>query len=433
MTPMTTILTTPFGRRPQSLAQIALQRHAHDFAQASSTDNVVSKWRIFRALSESARRFGLADRSLTVLHALLSFHPETALTVDADAPTIIVFPSSRELETRSNSMPASTLRRHLAALVKAGLIIRRDSPNGKRFARKGHGDEIELAYGFDIAPLVVRASEILAAAAAKKAEDRQRAMLRERITLHRRNIASLIETGLAAALPGPWMDFTAQLATISAKQSRNATGDALASIVTALAELQQWVEEALQTPGSNVNMSAKDSHSERHIQIQTPTESESEPAPEKAGGPDLPQSQPVSFPVTVLTQAFPTAVDYARNEIRTQNDIINVAELVRPMLEISPDAWRDAKETMGAGDAAIAILAILQRGETIKSPGGYLRVLTAKKRAGAFSIGPIVMASLNSKRNEAKASKAASRAGGAEGERLTISPALLQSLLKPRS
>ena len=54
-------------------------------------------------------------------------------------------------------MPASTLRRLLAVLVEAGLIVRRDSPNGKRYARKGRGGEITLAFGFDLAPLVVRA------------------------------------------------------------------------------------------------------------------------------------------------------------------------------------------------------------------------------------------------------------------------------------
>ena len=47
-----------------------------------------------------------------------------------------------------------------------------------------------------------------------------------------------------------------------------------------------------------------------------------------------------------------------------------------------------ALEVMGEHDASIVIAAILQRGEEIKSAGGYLRVLTAKARAGEFSLGP---------------------------------------------
>ncbi|XUX13792.1 replication initiation protein RepC (plasmid) [Aminobacter sp. BA135] len=42
---------------------------------------------------------------------------------------------------------------------------------------------------------------------------------------------------------------------------------------------------------------------------------------------------------------------------------------------------------MGAVDAAIMVAAMLQKGEAISSPGGYLRSLTAKAQAGEFSIG----------------------------------------------
>jgi replication initiation protein RepC len=42
-------------------------------------------------------------------------------------------------------------------------------------------------------------------------------------------------------------------------------------------------------------------------------------------------------------------------------------------------------------------VAILQRAEAIKSPGGYLRALTEKARAGQFSLGPVLMALLRAK------------------------------------
>jgi replication initiation protein RepC len=51
-------------------------------------------------------------------------------------------------------MAETSLRRHLAVRVESGLIIRRDSPNGKRYARKGEGGEIEKAFGFDLTPIV---------------------------------------------------------------------------------------------------------------------------------------------------------------------------------------------------------------------------------------------------------------------------------------
>ena len=93
-------------------------------------------------------------------------------------------------------MPASTLRRLLAVLVDAGLIVRRDSPNGKRYARKGRGGEIKLAFGFDLAPLVVRAEEFERLAEEIEAEARAVRLAKERITLCRRDIAKMIATGI---------------------------------------------------------------------------------------------------------------------------------------------------------------------------------------------------------------------------------------------
>lgn len=78
---------------------------------------------------------------------------------------------------------------------------------------------------------------------------------------------------------------------------------------------------------------------------------------------------------------------------------LDAANLARSALGVSPDAWRDAQEAMGQGDAAIAVAAMLERSGEITSAGGYLRALTAKARAGEFSTGPLVMAQM--KRNAA--------------------------------
>ena len=103
-----------------------------------------------------------------MLDALLSFHPETTLSGEG----LIVFPSNQQLALRAHGMAPATLRRHLAALVDCGLIIRRDSPNGKRFARKGQGGAVEMAFGFDLSPLVARAEEFEAWAEEVRAEER---------------------------------------------------------------------------------------------------------------------------------------------------------------------------------------------------------------------------------------------------------------------
>ncbi|MEM8755797.1 MAG: replication initiation protein RepC, partial [Pseudomonadota bacterium] len=68
---------------------------------------------------------------------------------------------------------------------------------------------------------------------------------------------------------------------------------------------------------------------------------------------------------------------------------------------VSPDAWLAARRTMGPAQAAITLAAILERIADIRSPGGYLRALTAKAADDGFSPAPMVMALLS--RREEKA------------------------------
>mgnify|MGYP002039653001 CR=1 FL=1 len=116
----------------------------------------VEKWKTFHAIRDAKEPLGATDRALAILNALLSFHPESELTSDGE---LIVWPSNEQLTARANGMSPATLRRHLSCLVDCGLIIRRDSPNGKRFARRGRGGQVEQAYGFDLSPIVARAEE----------------------------------------------------------------------------------------------------------------------------------------------------------------------------------------------------------------------------------------------------------------------------------
>ncbi|WP_295316672.1 plasmid replication protein RepC, partial [Roseobacter sp.] len=158
-------------------------------AGAPLPETPVNKWDVLRNLGPVRQSFGLSDRALVVLQALLSFHPETDL--GAGDGGMIVFPSNASICARLNGMPCSTMRRHLADLVRAGLILRRDSPNGKRFARRGQGEL--LAFGFDLTPLVRRADEIAERAEEARAAEEQLRRLRLSVSVMRRDLAGLGE------------------------------------------------------------------------------------------------------------------------------------------------------------------------------------------------------------------------------------------------
>jgi replication initiation protein RepC len=426
---------------------VASQAATENFAaKPGASETVVHKWRLFRALTEAKEPLAVTDRALSVLHALLSFHQETALTLpasdtkageaDSSGPGIVVFPSNKELSIRAHGMAPATLRRHLASLVDAGLIIRRDSPNGKRFARRGQGGAIEDAFGFDLMPLVARAAEIENLAEEVRAENRAMALLREKITLTRRDIAKMIATGIEEGVPGDWQGFHLRYATLSGRYARNLLRADLEALASELAALAAEIRNLLEAHVKAQNMSANESQSERHIQNQTTNNSDLEPglregraeppgpsdeslrapsAPEpevaaaQAPKPDVKPETPRTYPLGMVLEACPDILDFAPSGISCWRDLAATAAIVRKAIGVSPDAWAQAVEVLGEHDASIVIAAILQRGEEIKNAGGYLRVLTAKARAGEFSLGPVLMALLRGK--AAKAQRERKRAG----------------------
>jgi replication initiation protein RepC len=400
--------TTPFGRRSLTLAHVATQMAA----SARPPDKVVHKWKVFKAVCVARPRIGVSERALAVLNALISFYPDTTLTGEDE---LIVFPSNELLCLRTHGMPASTLRRQLAALVDAGLIVRRDSPNGKRYARKGRGGEIKLAFGFDLAPLVVRAEEFEGMAQEIEAEIRAIKLAKERITLCRRDIAKMIATGIEEGVPtrragqGPrsWEELHAVFRRLVEGVSRTASREELEASADALSVFADDVLNLLETHTNETNMSANESPDERHKQNSNPN-SPIEPEPSLREGraeraePNsrIPAATERTYPLGMVLSACPDIVDYAKGGIANWRDFLATAAVVRPMLGISPSAWEEARTVMGEAEAAVVVACLLQRSSTIQSAGGYLRELTRKAGEGEFSLGPILMAQINARNRE---------------------------------
>jgi replication initiation protein RepC len=348
----------------------------------------------------------VSERALTVLDALLSFHQETTLSGEG----LVVFPSNENLSLRAHGMAPATLRRHLAVLVTQGLIVRRDSPNGKRYARKGRGGEVELAFGFDLAPLVTRAHEYAALAEQIRAEERALKRVKESITITRRDIAKMIEMAIeegvafVAAIEGAsdWIAVHGLYRGIVGRIERNAQIADLEAIAGDLAGLAAKILMTLENHVNILNLSGNESQNERHKHNSKPDSLiESEPALRiEAGARILTHTKPSdpvgrTYPLSLVMRACPDIADYAKDGIGNWSDFIATAEKIRPMLGISISAWEEARVALGGTQAAVTLAAILQRAGAIKTPGAYLRTLTRKAKAGEFSLGPVLMALLS--------------------------------------
>jgi replication initiation protein RepC len=280
------------------------------------------------------------------------------------------------------------------------------TPNGKRYARKGEGGAIEQAFGFDLTPLVARAAEFERLAEEVRAERRALALARERITLCRRDIVKMIAAGVEEDVPADWRAFHTAYTALAARIPRTATRMELEPLAAELGELSDEINKTLENHVKVKEMSANESQSDRHIQNSNPNPpTESELGFQKSREARLePQADtprtPRSFPLGMALDACPDITNYARNGIGSWRDLIATASMVRSMLGVSPSAWEDACEVVGAEDASVVIAAILQRGEAIKSAGGYLRNLTEKARGGQFSLGPMLMALIRTRRHD---------------------------------
>ncbi len=389
--------------------------HAHlrviERPEASVPARPVNKWELLRELSKAQAAFGVSERDLTVLQGLLSFFPDDALGGNAE---MVVFPSNKAICERLNGMPCSTMRRHLARLVEAGLLQRRDSPNGKRYVRK-HGED-RVAFGFDLSPLYCQSEEIARAAeAVREAEERVR-RLREVVSLMRRDLAALAEFGdeMQPGL-GFWDQLRDKAALTARALRRKLSIEDLAAYRADLEALLDQARNIIDGPETE-EMNTNDAQSERHHHNSNKESIDLEPALEKSGAaagvPDVDTNEPVAdvdeqdtrhlpkIPLHLVIAACPSLKTFYQGEIRHWHQLFDAACHVRPAMGISASAWEEAQRFMGPEQASIVVAAMLERFADIRSPGGYLRALTAKAAAGEFSCGPMVMA-LIGRRNAA--------------------------------
>ncbi len=121
--------TAPFGRRTQTFAHAASQPST----KVRSPENAVHKWNRLRSICTARRRIGVSELT-----------SDSQLSLDTDC------------------MASARLRRQLAVLGDASLIVRRNSPRDKRRLRKGRGGELDGVLGFNLLPFFARTGEFIA-------------------------------------------------------------------------------------------------------------------------------------------------------------------------------------------------------------------------------------------------------------------------------
>ena len=113
----------------------------------------------------------------------------------------VVWPSAA-MQQAELSLGESQVKKLNRQLIELGLVAMKDSPNGKRYGRRGPKGRIIEAYGFDLSPLADRLAEFQAVAEEAREIRTRIQALRRRTTIARNGMRQIIETADEEGLAG---------------------------------------------------------------------------------------------------------------------------------------------------------------------------------------------------------------------------------------
>ncbi|MDE1905159.1 MAG: replication protein C [Rhodospirillales bacterium] len=346
----------------------------------------------------------------------------------------IVWPSAalQQQELGIGPSQAKNLNRHL---VEIGVVVMKDSPNGKRYGHRDKQERIVEAYGFDLSPLAHRHAEFLAVAEAGRKERAQRQSLKRRATIARNGIRQLVETAAEQQHTNDeWQAH--RLAASQASQGIAGMGDlnememGVARLERIHGEMRQSLELALdrrrkdrcEVRDDSVNHDPREPKNWPHItttnQLLYPKDTViasregssisvvpnsqdlrlSEPAERREGRhqearPRETAARSDSGSMLKITPAqlmnlAPRLRTYLGNSAPRWPEVVDAADWLREELGISKFIWGDACAAMGREQAAIAVAIVSTKptGYFRASPGAYFHGLVRRARAGELQL-----------------------------------------------
>ena len=330
-----------------------------------SADNSIPERHIVVAtLRNAAPRLGLSASVISTLDAMLS-----CLAPKRNHHT--VFASNATLTFRRNGISDRTIRRHAATLQEIGLLVRRDSPNRKRFTKHNTHEGKALRFGFDLSPLFARLHEIAAMAAEVLREQEKIDYLRAKI-----------RAAANASLTNNQNDTTAL--SIFRILRRKLSLQDCEQILTDL-PVTKVEAEATADQNSNLTttMTASDGHFVRHHHKSNKEHIDKERIALKKEPPLTGSDAPITIPG--LLSACTEAAKFSLRKIETVHDVVAHARTLAPMIGITSQNYEAAHERLGALRAAATVWAIMQFHGKIKAVGAYFRSITTGSKSEGFS------------------------------------------------
>jgi replication initiation protein RepC len=290
----------------------------------------------------------------------------------------------------------------MAELIENGLILRRDSANGKRFRRRclENRDRTLHAFGFDLSPLVLRAAELRTLSQETKKERASISRLWERLGAQRRFLQQQIDTAIVAGCDGTWLTYKAALKALPPLASVKRDAKALDQLNSALRDLASDIDTALKTVVKLDEVTGNDGPDGRQNQTTESGLLESSAIAQSQNEQHaLSVSAQTIPPITLddLYARFPNVVGFVAQSLTWPLFIQTTCALCASLSQ-SDRVWQRLEHALGSSGAALVLGCVVERlslitsqnttndRTTIRNPRAYLNYLAGAAAAGRLDV-----------------------------------------------
>lgn len=326
-----------------------------------TTHSQPDRFSLIEVVRKASTALGLKAPIIATLDALLSCLPPKR-------SHNFVFASNATIAFKRNGISDRTIRRHVAQLAEAGLLVRSDSPNRKRFSKSDMSTGSVLRFGFDLSPLFKSYDQICAVAedCAKQAS-------------HISFLRTKVRCAIARTMELDGLSIDAENALRSLR--RKLTAEELYSILDDLVSVEENQGMDCSAEVSiEAEMSATDGQNVRHHHNSEKELIDSDVA-EKTEDSHQRHRQ---ISIGSLVGACKEAASYLQRPAESLSDVIGHARTLAPMMGIDSTTYRAAEDRLGELRTAVTVWGLLQMQGKIRQLGAYFRALTTGKRSAGF-------------------------------------------------
>ena len=401
---------SPTGFRRLTPGLLQADRTAESFT--GLPDGVTVHGQLLAAFKGAAPRLGLSPRLVHAVDWLFRF---TQPQDWARGGRPIVWPSA-SMQQEALGLSPTRAKAINRALIEAGLITMKDSPNGKRYGKRDPKGRIVEAYGFDLSPIAMRHAEFLRLAAEARAERDELRRLRRRATIARNGITQILETAAEYGFRGEeWTRLASDTRDLIRALRPVERPEEVALGVENLERRQRSARERLESLLAEVKSRASEPvnpdplgaengpHQYTYKRKIPDPEQDTVVAPEEgssAGGQAItPPPAPVrreppekgrvlKLHPEELVRLAPRLKPYLRRPDPSWPEIVDAADWLRHDLDVSKPLWGEACLAMGRELAAIALAIVSTKdpGHFRTTPGGYFHGMVTKAKAGELNL-----------------------------------------------